>query len=90
LLFSGSLLKKVKLFFGTELPLLDEKGYLIYLAAFSKDHLAASCKVSEEPSCKRKADDFKGGGEGEEIRKRTTFSHLCKVSAFLLQEGAPE
>jgi hypothetical protein len=41
------LLKKIKLLFGTELPLIAKIGYLIPedLAAFSKD-LAAGCKVS--------------------------------------------
>jgi hypothetical protein len=41
------LVKKIKLLFGTELPLIAKKGYLIPddLAAFSKD-LAAGCKVS--------------------------------------------
>jgi hypothetical protein len=37
--------KKVKTFFGIELPLLDERGFL---AACSKD-LAAGCKVSDSP-----------------------------------------
>jgi hypothetical protein len=41
------LVKKIKLLFETELPLIAKKGYLIpdYLATFSKD-LAAGCKVS--------------------------------------------
>jgi hypothetical protein len=43
------LVKKIKLLFGTELPLIAKKGYLIPddLAAFSKD-LAAGCKVSPD------------------------------------------
>jgi hypothetical protein len=42
------LVKKVKLLFGTELPLIAKNGYLIPddLAAFSKD-LAACCKISQ-------------------------------------------
>jgi hypothetical protein len=84
------LLKKVKLFFGTELPLLDEKWYLIYLAAFSKDHLAASCKVSEEPSCKRKAEALQRRLKVVLFLIPSPSHPSLKSSAFLLQEGAPE
>lgn len=39
------LVRKIKVLFGTELPLLDERGYL---AGGSKDHLAACCKIVED------------------------------------------
>jgi hypothetical protein len=38
-----------------------------------------------EPHCKRKAENLQFFE-----RSRTTFSRLCKASAFLLQEGALE
>ena len=54
------LLKKIKLLFGTELPLIAKTGYLIPddLAAFSKD-LAAGCKVSHSDNKNRL--DWQGG-----------------------------
>jgi hypothetical protein len=39
----------------------------------------------EESYCKRKAEDLQA-----QFSVRTTFSRLCKASAFLLQEGALE
>ncbi|MDQ3903756.1 MAG: hypothetical protein M3247_08975, partial [Thermoproteota archaeon] len=42
---NSRLIKKIKAFYRTELPLLDEKGYLL---AACRKNLAAGCKVLEE------------------------------------------
>jgi|SRR5687767_3427961 hypothetical protein len=60
------------------------------LAGKSRDAAAAAAAFrdggpDEPPSSKRKAEDLQFFP-----RSRTTFSRLCKASAFLLQEGALE